>query len=280
MENLKTSSHTRSLSLPSTSHPLNASIEIQFCKLRAATQARPSSLSICQNLCNIKDLYEQMNDMIHLPNNQQVLSNEHHKKEVERVLEGSLSLLDASSSGLDALSQMKDSILEIESALRRGINDEGIHIFEVSRKKVCKVLSKSLANLKKAEKNCALTQPEGACITVRMLKEAEAISLSILKSLFSFLMGNKAASQTRGWSLVAKLVKSKHVSRDAENITEVVCIDNALSTLSDNHSSDETKVVLRQLELLEKVILDLEDGLESISRCFVRTRVSLLNVYN
>lgn len=270
----KTSSHTRSLSLPSTSHPLDSSIQINLCKLRAS-QAEPSSSSICENMCSIKDLYEQMNIMIHLPHNQQLLSDEHHRKDVEEILNGSLALLDASSSALDALSQMKESILEIKSALRRGINDEGVHVYLMSRKKICKAVSKCLGNMKKTEKNC-LTQPENVSITVLMLKEAETTSLFTLKSLFSYVIGKKAASQTRGWSLVAKFVKSKHAYLDAENDSEVVYIDRALSSLSENNS----KVVLRQVELLEMAILDLEDALESISRCFVRTRVSLLNVLN
>ncbi|XP_021857750.2 uncharacterized protein [Spinacia oleracea] len=283
MATQKASSHIRSLSLPSTSHPLNASIETHFHSLRASQAAgKLTCSSLCQNLCNIKDLYEQMNNMIHLPQNQHLLSNQHHRKEVEWVLDGSLALLDVSSYGLDALSQMKESILDIKSALRRGNNDVGIHAFQVSRKKICKPLSKCLANMKKTDNKCALPQPEDSSVIVRTLKEAETISLLTLKSVFSFVMGKKTTSQTqtRGWSLVAKLVKSKHVVRDSESDTEVVCIDNALNALSDNHSSAETKVVLRQLEILEKVILQLEDGLESISRCFVKTRVSLLNLYN
>ncbi|KAL2895564.1 Indole-3-glycerol phosphate synthase [Bienertia sinuspersici] len=149
-------------------------------------------------------------------------------------------LLDTSSSALDALSQMKKSISDLKSALRRGSNDEGIPIYVMSRKKVCKALSKCLANLKKAKRKCALPQPETVSDTVKMLKEAETISLLTLKSLFSYVMGKKVASQTHGWSL-------------------------ALSALSEIHSGAETKAVLRQLDMLETVVLELEDGLPSIS---------------
>ncbi|KMS95143.1 hypothetical protein BVRB_011940 [Beta vulgaris subsp. vulgaris] len=268
----KSSFHNRSISLPSTSHPLDASIENHIRRLRVS-QAGPSS-SLSQNLCSVKELHEQMNDLIHLQHNQQVLSNEHKRVEVEEILDGSLVTLDFSSSILDALSQMKESIMDLKSAFRRGSNDEGIHAFLVSRKKVKKMLFKCLAILKKSEESCSLKQRENDESIMRVLKDAEIISLATLKSLLSYMMGKKKVSQTRGWSLVNKLVKSKNLSHDSENATEVENLDYALC------KNAESKVVMKQLETLEIVILKLEESLESVSRCFVKTRVSLLNVLN
>lgn len=272
MASPKASFCNRSISLPSSSHPLDASIENHFRRLKAS-QAGPSSTSLCQSLYSMKELQEQMNDLIHLPHNQQVLSHDQQRVEVEEVLDGSLALLDASSSALDALSQLKESILDLKSAFRRGSNDEGIHAYVMSRKKINKALSKCVANLKKAEQSCALKQMENDGSITRILQEADAISLITLKSLLSYVMGKKV-SQTRGWSLVNKLVKSKNLSPDSENATEVENIDYALCKNAD------TKVVMKQLEALEMVILELEIGLESFSRCIVKTRVSLLNVLN
>lgn len=219
-----------------------------------------------------------MNVLIHLPHNNQVLSHELLRREVEEVLDGSLALLDVSSSALDALSQMKQSILDLQSTLRRGSDDEGIRAYLASRKKIYKKVSKYLVNLKKTEKSCTLAQRESDAITVRLLKEAEENSLTTLKAVFSCVMGKKAMSQTRSWSLVSKLVKSKNVSHEAES--EVDELDCALHSLSRKQLGAETKVLLKQLEALEMTILELEDDLESVSRCLVKTRVSLLNVLN
>ncbi|KAL2895547.1 DNA polymerase alpha catalytic subunit [Bienertia sinuspersici] len=131
---------------------------------------------------------------------------------VEGILDGSLMLLDTSSSALDAL----------------GSNNEGIPVYVMSRKKVWQ------GSLK---------------VPYKLEGKLKKFSLDIEVS-FSYLLGKKAASQTHGWSLVARLMKSEH----AENDTEVVCIDQALSALSENHSGAETKVVLRQLDMLEKAI--------------------------
>lgn len=264
----KTSLHTRSISLPSTSHPLDATIENHFGRLRVA-QAEPSSSStLTRNLSNMKDLHEHMNDFIHLPHNLQILSNQIIGTQVDEVLDGSVTLLDISSTALDALSQTKESILDLKSAFRRGSYNEGINTFAMSRKKINKDLSKFLVKIKKVEQNYSPKfETDGSIISI--LKEAETISIAALKSLVLFLMGSKE-TKVRGWSLVNKLMKSKRL----ENATEVECLDQAIS---DNVDS---KVVMKHLETLEMVVLELEKDLEFVSRCFVKTRVSLLNILN
>ena len=160
----KVSSHTRSTSLPSASHPLNGSTENLLRRLSASQAERSSSSAICQNLFNLKDMYVHLNDLIHLPHNHNILTHGPHRGEVEEVLDGSLSLIDISSVAMDALSHMKESILDLQSALRRGSEDDGIHAYLMSRKKICKTISKCLANLKKVEKSCTLTQQENCLL--------------------------------------------------------------------------------------------------------------------
>ncbi|KAJ8437444.1 hypothetical protein Cgig2_031965 [Carnegiea gigantea] len=240
----KVSSHTRSISLPSLSHSRNTSIEDQLCWLSASQAGPSSSSSICRNLTCIKVLYEQMSNLINFPDNQKILSLEPHRGEVEEVLDGSLALTDS----------------------------EGTHVYMMSRKSIYKTISKCLANLKKVEKRFTWTMQQNDSSTVRMLKEAQAISLSTLKSLLSCLMGKKSISQTRGLSMVAKLVKSK--SMPDEFRSEVEDIDHAL------RAGAETKAFLKQLETLQMAFYELEDALESVSRRLVKTRVSLLNVLN
>ena len=142
----------------------------------------------------------------------------------------------------------------------------------MSRRKIYKTVSKCFANMKKVGKNRTLTSQQNDVSIARMLKEAEVISLSTLKSLLSYLMGKKSISQTRGWSLVARLVQSTGMPTEMGRVIEE--IDRAL------HAGTETKAFLKQLEALEMTIHELEDVVESVSRCLVKTRVSLLNVLN
>ena len=65
--------------------------------------------------------------------------------------------------------------------------------------------------------------------TMRMLKEAEAISLSILESVLLLVIGKKAMPQTGGWSMIAKLDKSKQASGKLDEASEVEEVDTTVS---------------------------------------------------
>ncbi|XP_010667182.2 uncharacterized protein LOC104884257 [Beta vulgaris subsp. vulgaris] len=276
----KTIFHTRSISLPSRPTTLDVSVENCFRRLRVSQAGPSSSSSVCQNLCSIKDLYRQMNKMVHLPQNKKILSDDLNRGEVEEVLEGSLVLLDISSSTIDALCQTKESVLNLESALRRGSISEAIDAYMMSRKKINKTLSKCLVSLKKAEKCYAKTESRNNNAGLRMLKEAESASFATLKSMISYVIGKKVMSPAHGWSLVAKLVKSKHINREREFASEVEDLDRVLCALSNKTFSSDTKILLTQLEVLEMVISELQNQMDSVSRCFIKTRVSLLNILN
>ncbi|KAL2895558.1 50S ribosomal protein L2 [Bienertia sinuspersici] len=159
---------------------------------------------------------------------------------------------------------MKESILNLASALRRGSSSEGIDAYVMARKKICKtLLSKCLVYLKKAEK-CRAMEKSG-CNSLRMLKEAESISLSTLKCMLFYLMGEKDVSQAHGWSLVAKLVKSKHVDMEIENASELDNLDRVLLALWHKSYSSDTNVLLKQLEAIEMTVTELQDGMDSLS---------------
>ena len=92
--------HVRSNSLPSNTHPLVASVEEQLYRLKASEE---TFSSINHRLGGLKELYERVDDLIHLPLTQQALCRE----QLEDVLDGSLRLLDACGTARDVLSQMR-----------------------------------------------------------------------------------------------------------------------------------------------------------------------------
>ncbi|GAB4828415.1 hypothetical protein Ancab_035413 [Ancistrocladus abbreviatus] len=287
--NQRTTCHARSISLPSRPHPLDASVEDQLSRLRASeTGASSSASSICHKLSGIKELCEIVNDLIQLPLNQQALSHPLNHDEAEEVLDGSLGLLDLCSSTMDVLSQMKASVLELQSSLRRRSGEESdLANYTMSRKKINKLVSKCFGNFKKLDKSSALVHSEKDSSTlsvVRTLRELEAVTLSTLKFVLAYVSGTKAESRRHGWSLVAKLMQSKRASCEtAQDANEVDKIDHALYALGTKKSSTDVKSVqslLKQLETLELSINEIEDDLEAVSRCLVKTRVSLLNVLN
>ncbi|KAA8546161.1 hypothetical protein F0562_020945 [Nyssa sinensis] len=118
---------------------------------------------------------------------------------------------------------------------------------------------------------------------VSMLNEVEAVTLAVFESLLSYIAGTKVQSRPSGWSLISKLMHHKTVSsQDKETDTnEFERIDAALHSLIGDHKTSKSDNILHnQLGKLESSIQDLEEGLESLFRRVIKTRVSLLNVVN
>ncbi|KAA8537432.1 hypothetical protein F0562_026881 [Nyssa sinensis] len=226
----KATSHTRSISLPSRSHPLTVSVEDHLNRLKASEATSSSSLSsICSNLNGLKDFLEQINDLLQLPQTQQTLFSEQCDRWTEEVLDGSLVLLDVCSTAKDVLVQMKESVQVLESSLRRKRGTEcdlanEVSAYMISRKKINKMVSKCIGNLKKFEKtssSLALTDKSSYLVAI-----------------------------------------PKRVQSDAEEETngnEIEKIDGALYALNTQKSSKDVKVlgvqnVQKQLETLEMAI--------------------------
>ncbi|KAK2631033.1 hypothetical protein EUGRSUZ_L03515 [Eucalyptus grandis] len=270
--------HSRSISLPSRSHPLTTSVKDQLERLRSS---EATSSSVCKSLGGLKDLYESINDLLQLPLAQQAFSHDYHSKCIEPLLDGSIRLLDFCGTIREVFSQMKECVQELESSLRRkrGVDcgpASEVESYIKSKKRLQKVISKISENLKRVEKKKKNSNKETA---PSMIEEAEDISLSVFESLLCLLSGPKAKSKINGWSLVSKLVSSKRISCE-ENVNnnniEGLYVD--LSVLKS--VEDMTPRVLKQPEASESTIQDIEEDLECLYRHLVKTRASLLNNLN
>ncbi|CAN0845494.1 hypothetical protein LINGRAHAP2_LOCUS4140 [Linum grandiflorum] len=240
-----TTFHVRSNSFPSTSHPLVSEFDDQLCRLR-------QSSSICQKLNGLQDVYDCVDKLIQLPSTQQAMI--HYQNE---LLDGSLRLLDMCNTAKDSLSQMKESVSELQSAIRRR---QGDLVAETKRYlNSRKVVKKTIQRALKANNIDA----------IGMLREAESIVFEVLNNLLSFI--SQSNSKASSWSLVSKLTKKTQVSANSNEFAEV---DACLKT---SKSSEEIQA---QLKNLQPCIQDLEEGVESLFRCLIKTRASILNVHN
>ncbi|XP_026378940.1 uncharacterized protein LOC113273439 [Papaver somniferum] len=240
--------HVRSVSLPKTSHPITLAVEEQLCQLKATEQATSSS-SISQNLSGLVDLYECVEDFL----------STHDGKCLDSGLDGSIILLDVCSIAKDVLSQTKQSVQELQSSIRRRSNE--VSEYMISRKKISKVIRKCLSDLKNNKKVDA---------EVTILREVEATTLAVLESVLSFVSEPKQKN-----SLISKLMLTKQLSN--KETSEVMEVDTAVKTLT---KGIEVNNVQKTLKALEMSLEDLEDKLEAVFRCLIKTRVSLLNNLN
>lgn len=129
------------------------------------------------------------------------------------------------------------------------------------------------SSLKKKQENVEI---------ISLLREVESITLNVFESLLSFISGPKSQSKSNGWSLVTMMMNTKRVACDEVN--EFALADAALS-MPISHKMKKSDTMLKekaqnQLQNLELCIQDLEEGVESLYRHLIKTRVSLLNILN
>ncbi|XP_039170363.1 uncharacterized protein LOC120294373 [Eucalyptus grandis] len=260
IETSKISGHFRSISLPSRRHPLATTAEEHLSRLRSS-EAESSSSSASQSLGELKSLYDCIDDLLQLPLTQQVLS--HLRSPAKESLDHSLMHLDVCGNAREAFSQTKECVQELKSSLRRRKGGDSSFAIEVeayidSRKKLNKVISKYLRNLKKeGSKKASHNEATLSILTGE-------ISVSVFGSLLGFLALTSASTKPRGKK-----------TNEVQGLDALV-----LSLRSSKDINNQVGDLSKRLEELEASIQDIEDELECIFRCLVKLRVSLLNIVN
>ncbi|KAL0325983.1 UNVERIFIED_CONTAM: hypothetical protein Sradi_5167600 [Sesamum radiatum] len=210
--------HSRSNSFPSQSHPVMESVEDHLCRLKSSEAASTSASSICMNLASLRDFHEGINNLIQMPSVQQALSQGHSESWVNELLEESLKLVDLCGFLRDVVSSTKESIQDLESSIRRNRGEnatwDDINAYVASRKKINKMVKKCIKNLKSLNQSSTPLPAIGT-----MLKEAEALDFSVLKSVLMLLSGEKEGSKQRSWSLLSKFTQTKRVHSEVEQET-------------------------------------------------------------
>ncbi|CAN0845538.1 hypothetical protein LINGRAHAP2_LOCUS4141 [Linum grandiflorum] len=281
-----TTFHARSNSFPSRPHPLVSEFDEQLCRLRQSQAASTSSSSISHKLNGLQDVYYCVDKLIQLPSTQQAMIHDQNELLDNELLDGSLRLLDLCNAAKDALSQMKESVSELQSAIRRRQGDLVAETkrYLNSRKIVKKAIQKALKGMKIVKKTIqkALKGMENkkSTSTVTMLKESEYIVVEVLESLLSFI--SQSNSKSSSWSLVSKLIPAKK-NEVAASENEFAQVDACLKTSKSNaclKTSKSSEEIQAHLKNLQPCVQDLEEGVESLFRCLIKTRASILNVHN
>ena len=274
----------RSNSFSTAPHPLVSQFEEHLNRLKSSASASSSS-SLSHKLSGLQDLQDSTDKLLQLSTSQQVIAQDCSQKCVDELLNGSLRLLDICSITTDCLVQSKESLYEVQSAIRRRGAEAAFTVaagnYLASRKNVKKTIQKALKNIKGISNDIIVSSEAKENDMLNMLKEAEAITVSTLESLLCFISDAKSQSKQRRWSAISKLMQPKRVSCDSQEIvsSEFEKVDVSLkSVISQKHAS--TNNFQAEMENLEMYIQDLEIGIESLSRKLIKNRVSLLNIFN
>uniref|UniRef100_A0A7N1A329 Uncharacterized protein n=1 Tax=Kalanchoe fedtschenkoi TaxID=63787 RepID=A0A7N1A329_KALFE len=134
----RTGFHARYVSLPSRPHPTVPEYDEILCRLKSSESASSSPSSIRNSLEGLQDLHDCLYTC--------------HSKYVDKVLSGSLQLLDLCGTGRESLLMTKECAQEPQSSLRRkGSDAKEAAKYMACRKIVKKSIQKALRNLKDLE---------------------------------------------------------------------------------------------------------------------------------
>ncbi|KAG4967057.1 hypothetical protein JHK82_032775 [Glycine max] len=285
--NTKSNFHARSNSLPSRPHPLILQCNEHLERLRSSNEASSSSSSLSHKLGGLQDLHECVENLFQLSLTQEALHHECQENWVDELLNGSLRLLDVCTAAKDSLLHTKECMRELQSIMRRRKGGEvelkaEIKKFLTSRKVVKKAISKALANLKGTTKSCNISSTNKDNQLISLLENVEVVTLSTFQALLQLISGT-TQSKSSSWSLVSKLMQSKKVScSQLADENEFSQLDEALQSYMFSQTSkfENMNKLQTQLEKVESLVQDLEEGFEFLFRRLIKTRVALLNILN
>ena len=212
----------------------------------------------------------------------EALHHECQENRVDELLNGSLRLLDVCTAAKDSLLHTKECMRELQSVMRRRKGGEvelkaEIKKFLTSRKVVKKAISKALANLKGTSKNCNISSANNDNQLISLLENVEVVTLSTFQALLQLISGT-TQSKSSSWSLVSKKVSYSQLAYESE----FAQLDEALQSCMFAKTSkfESMNKLQNQLEKVESLTQDLEEGLEFLFRRLIKTRVALLNILN
>ncbi|CAF2032340.1 unnamed protein product [Brassica oleracea] len=171
----------------------------------------------------------------------------------------------SSSSICQRLNNLQDLHDSLEKMIRLCITNQAL-----SQEQIEKLLEGSLKILdlcnisKDVVKNLKVGQNKESQESLAVFGEAEAVTVALFQSLFSFMSGSKACAK---WSMVSKLMNQNKINLEANEFT-----------LVDLEFQSEKSLKIEDVQILESCIQDLEDGLESLSKSLIKYRVSILNI--
>ncbi|KAK6797932.1 hypothetical protein RDI58_005634 [Solanum bulbocastanum] len=221
----------RSISLPVRSHPTTQRVEEVLNKLNGLeTSVAPTAETTCNSLLGLEELQKCMDDLLKSTQTLRILSQHQHVKWFEELLGNSIRILDVCGT-IGNYKKLKTEDKRLVFSLKQvGCETPGAALLEADQETIA---------------------------VIRVLREANAICVSVFQIILSFLSVPLLKPKQPKWSLVSKLIHNGRTEHEG----------------LDNSTIFETKV-----ETFEAQLDGIENGLEGAFRSLIRSRSSLLNV--
>ncbi|XP_061352410.1 uncharacterized protein LOC133297311 [Gastrolobium bilobum] len=147
-----------------------------------------------------------------------------------------------------------------------------------------KAIRMALGNLKGMKNELIVPSSKKEKETLSMfsiLKEVEVVTVSSFEYLLLFITGPKGQPKQSRWSVISKLMQPNKVECDSEgsDTNGFEKLDGDLQSLI-NHKPSSIDNFQSHMQNLEIFLQHLEVEVERLSRQLIRTRVSLLNLFN
>ncbi|KAK1303197.1 hypothetical protein QJS10_CPB11g02103 [Acorus calamus] len=265
------SHHVRSTSLPCRSHPTISQLHHHLHSLQiwSSKPSEPTTSAwLSQGLTSLNTLHHSLDDLLHLPRFDDLLSKRKSSGWAHNLLEDLLLFIDAYGTFRSSLMSLKELHSSAQAAMRRRDEAE-LGFYVKSRKKTEREVLKLLPVLRSIRRralNAVIASDVG-----EVLREVAVVTVDVSVLVFegivtsSSLMGLKARF---GLGLCDK--------REIREVREVAAED--LRGVVKKMEGDVMRRVLERLVVLEDCMGELERVSEGVFRGLINTRVSLLNV--
>ncbi|XP_030527270.1 uncharacterized protein LOC115738698 [Rhodamnia argentea] len=264
--------HTRSVSLPTRSHPLLSSLRDQLSGLDAWSSSSPPA-RLADGLSRLRNALDSLDDALHLPQAQSLLRASPQLS--EKLLEDFLRFADAYGIFQSSVLAFKEAQSAVQVAIRKK-DESKIASYVKARKRIHKEMRDLTSTVKCVAKCGILRGPdhspapdaELAAGILGVVKATASVSLALFNGLASSFSARRSS-----WSSRLRMLEKTKVD---ERIEELECTEERLWSLR-KMKDEEVREVLRKMEDLEGYVECIESGSERVFRSLISARVSLLN---